>query len=144
MNNIMNEDNMADKLWSRWHRYDTNNVKYIRKFSIGETPNPMQEEGFTEWFRGTGPLSKEHYEKVAEAMRRLSLGKPKSTETKSKMSMAKRGKPKSEQHKKNMSLAQRRRFQRIKNNNESNSPRIQQERPSDIHNIQLGQGSMET
>ena len=127
--NVSIEDNMAIKgLWSRWHRYDTNGVKYIRKFQINETPIPLQEEGFTEWFRGTGPLSKEHYEKVAEAMRRISLGKPKSPETKSKMSMAKRGKPKSEQHKKNMSLAQRRRFQRNKNEPIS----VQQERPSNI------------
>lgn len=121
LKSVSTEDDMGIKgLWSRWHRFDANGVKYIRKFQINETPSPLIEEGYTEWCRGTGPLNPEHYEKVAEAMRRLSLGKPKSAETKSKMSMAKRGKPKSEQHKKNMSLAQRRRFRK---NNEPISVR---------------------
>jgi len=122
--NDLTKDNMAYKgMWSRWHRFDANGVKYIRKFSIDEIPCPLIEDGFTEWYRGTGPLSESHYKKVAEAMRRLSLGKPKSPETKSKMRMAKLGKPKSDEHRKNMSLAQRRRFQR--NRNESNT--VQQE-----------------
>lgn len=121
------EDNMAQGLWTRWHRFDGNGVKYIRKFGVTDTPNPLQEEGFTEWFRGTGPMSESHYQKVAEAMRRVSLGKPKSPETKLKMSKAKLGKPKSEQHKRNMSLAQRRRFGK---NNEPIS--LQQAGPSHL------------
>ena len=114
------EDNMASQgLWSRWHRFDQNGVKYIRKFQIGETPNPLIEEGYTTWHRGTGPLSPSHYEKVANALRKVSKGKPKSDKTKYLMRLAKLGIPKSTEHKKNMSLAQRRRFAREKN--ESNS-----------------------
>lgn len=107
------EVDMAKGLFSRWHRYDANGVKYIRKFPVGTTPT--NDEGFSIWMRGNGPMSPEHYEKVAAAMRRLSLGVPKSQETKSKMRQAKLGKPKTEQHKKNMSLAQKRRFQRKQN-----------------------------
>lgn len=103
------------KLYSRWHRYDSKGVKYIKKFPIGIIPENTKQDEFGPWFRGTGPLSDDHYKKVAEAMRKLSLGKPKSPETKSKMRQAKLGKPKSEQHRKNMSLAQKRRFERIKN-----------------------------
>ena len=122
------EDNMANYqgLWSRWHRFDTNGVKYIKKFNIGETPTPIEEQGFSEWHRGTGPLSESHYNNVSAALRNLSLGKPKSPETKLKMSMAKRGKPKSPEHRRNMSLAQRQRFNR--KNNEPNT--IQQTGPS--------------
>ena len=127
--NVSKEAEMAYKgLWSRWHRFDANGVKYIRKFQINETPNPLTEQGYTQWFRGTGPLDQAHYNKVATALRNLSLGKPKSAETKSKMRQAKLGKPKSEQHKKNMSLAQRRRFGK---NNEPIS--IQQEGISNTH-----------
>jgi len=129
LKNVSSEDEMAYKgLWSRWHRFDANGVKYIRKFQINETPNPLIEEGFTQWFRGTGPLDQQHYDKVATALRNLSLGKPKSDETKSKMRQAKLGKPKSDQHRKNMSLAQRRRF------GKNNEPiPVQQKGPSNTH-----------
>lgn len=89
-------------LWSRWHRYDSKGVKYIKKFEINETPAPSIEEGFTEWKRGTGPLSPEQYINITTAVRAFSKGIPKSPETKYKMSVAKKGIPKSEQHKQNM------------------------------------------
>lgn len=111
-------------LWSRWHRFDKNGVKYIRKFQIGETPTPITEEGYTEWRRGTGPLSQSHYEKVSTALRNISKGKPKSEETKYLMRLAKLGIPKSVEHRKNMSLAQQRRFAREKHESNAKSVEI--------------------
>lgn len=117
------EDDMGKQgLWSRWYRFDTNNVKYIRKFQIDEIPSPLIEDGYTEWKRGTGPLSPTHYENVANALRRISKGKPKSERTKYLMRQAKLGVPKTEQHKLNMSLAQRRRFEKARD--ESNEHKV--------------------
>ena len=92
-------------MWSRWHRYDSNGNKMIRKFELNETPSPLLEEGYTEWTRGTGPLSPEHYENLTNAVKAFSTGVPKSEEQKEKMRLAKLGVPKTEEHKKNMSLA---------------------------------------
>ena len=86
-------------LWSRWHRFDDNGVKYIQKFGIDEVPSPLHEQGYTQWARGTGPLNPEHRKNVANALRKMCLGKPKSAEQKKKMSEAKKGKPKSQAHK---------------------------------------------
>ena len=103
-------------LWSRWHRFNDAGVKYIKRFGIDETPNPLTEEGYTEWRRGTGPLAPEHYENVVNAIKSFSVGIPKSPETKYKMRIAKLGVPKSEEHKTNMSKAwKRKRLERYKN-----------------------------
>ena len=91
--------------WSRWHRFDDNGVKQIKKFGIDETPSPLIMPGFTEWRRGTGPLNPEHYKNVSTAVRAFSLGVPKSAEQKEKMRLAKLGKPKSDQHRENMRKA---------------------------------------
>jgi hypothetical protein len=123
----------SQKLWRRWHRFDSNGVKYIRRFDIDETPSPLTEEGYTIWQKGTGPLSEVHYQNLSKALRDLSLGKPKSPQTKEKMRNAKLGKPKSEQHKKNMSLAQQKRFSNIKKKNEPNT--IQQTGTSDTRSV---------
>ncbi len=96
------------KLWSRWHRFNSLGVKYIKRFDVDETPNPLTEEGFTEWRRGTGPLSPEHYENVVNAVRKNCVGVPKPESTKYKMRLAKLGVPKSEEHKKSMSEAWKR------------------------------------
>ena len=95
-------------LYTRWHRFDSNGKKYIKRFENNQLPDPMQEEGFTAWQRGTGPLSQEHYYNVSEGVRRACLGVPKTEEHKIKMSMAKIGVPKTEEHKANMRLAQQR------------------------------------
>lgn len=95
-------------LWSRWHRFNNVGVKYIKRFNVDETPNPLTEEGFTEWRRGTGPLSPEHYENVVSAVRKNCVGVPKPESTKYKMRLAKLGVPKSEEHKKSMSEAWKR------------------------------------
>jgi len=101
--------NKYQGLWSRWHRYDMNGVKQIKRFEIDEIPCPLIDEGYTEWVRGTGPLSPEHYKNVAEAVRNTCKGKPKSPEQKMKMSKAAAGRPKSEEHKQSMREAWKRR-----------------------------------
>jgi len=106
-------------LWSRWHRFDSNGVKYIKRFAIGETP--VNDSSFSNWIRGTGPLSESHYNNVAAAMRKIHLGIPKKAETKYKMRLAKLGKPKSEEHKRNMSIAQQKRIYKKEDNAERQS-----------------------
>jgi hypothetical protein len=92
---------MKTKSYMRYHRYDQNNVKYIKRFELNETV-PNADEGFTEWIRGTGPHSAEALYNVAEGVRRACLGVPKSPEQKQKMRDAKLGVPKSQEHKDNM------------------------------------------
>ena len=104
------------QLWARWHRFDNNGVKYIRKFNVDEIPNPLTEFGYTEWKRGTGPLSKQQYINITTAVRASHLGVPKNESKKQKMSMAKKGVPKSEQHKENMRRAWARRKQKSRQN----------------------------
>ena len=99
-------------LWSRWHRFDDNGVKQIKKFSIDEVPSPLQEPGYTEWRRGTGPLSQVHRQNVAEALRAACKGVPKTPEQKAKMRAAKLGVPKSPEHRESMRKAWERRRQR--------------------------------
>ena len=89
-------------LWSRWHRFDNDGVKYIKRFGLNETPHPLIENGYTQWARGTGPLAPDHYENVANALRKFCKGVPKSIEQKQKMREAKLGVPKSEEHKQKM------------------------------------------
>lgn len=91
--------------WTRWHRFDTNGNKYIKRFELNDNPSTIVEEGYTSWQRGTGPLAPEQYNNVVNAIRKTCAGIPKSPEQKRKMSLAKLGKPKSEEHKKNMSKA---------------------------------------
>lgn len=92
-------------LWTRWHRFDDNGNKHIKRFETHDDPTNIVEEGYTQWCRGTGPLSGEQYNNVVNAIRKTCLGKPKSDAQKEKMRQAKLGKPKSEEHKKNMSKA---------------------------------------
>ncbi len=92
-------------LWSRWHRYDDAGFKQIKKFKIDETPTPIAQEGYTDWVRGTGKLTDEHYKNVTTAVRNACVGVPKSEEQKEKMRQAKLGVPKSEEHRKNMKLS---------------------------------------
>lgn len=99
-------------LFSRWHRYDNNGVKYIKKFSIDEKPHLIEEIGYTPWIRGTGKMKPEHYEKIVSNLIKISKGIPKSTQTKYKMRLAKLGVKKTEQHKESMRRAwQRKKLQ---------------------------------
>jgi hypothetical protein len=107
-------------LWSRWHRFNNNGVKFIKRFGVNEIPDPLIEEGYTEWRRGTGPLQGQTYENVVNGVRRFHTGLPKSETTKYKMSQAKLGVPKTEEHKANMSRAWKRkrieRYQKVMQN----------------------------
>lgn len=97
---------MAKKiLYTRWHRFDSNGAKYIKRFELNDRPDTIVEEGFTVWKRGTGPLGEEQYNNVANAVRAFSKGVPKTPEQKEKMRKAKLGKPKSEEHKRALSKA---------------------------------------
>ena len=93
---------MKTKKYNRYHRFDMNGKKYIKRYELGETPVDIPDEGYTVWTRGTGPHSAEAYTKVAEGIRKACKGVPKSPEQKEKMRMAKLGVPKTEQHKLNM------------------------------------------
>lgn len=103
-----------NQLWARWHRFDNNGVKYIRKFNIDELPTPLIEPGYTEWKRGTGPLNQQQLINITRAVRESHLGVPKTEKTKYKMSVAKKGVPKSEQHKQSMRDAWARRKQKFR------------------------------
>jgi hypothetical protein len=91
--------------YNRWHRYDAQGNKQIKRFMVDETPNPIKEEMFSEWKLGCGPLNAEKYAKVATAVSQANKGRPKSDHTKAKMSVAQKGKPKSEETKQKMSMA---------------------------------------
>ena len=86
----------------RYHRYDKNNTKYIKRFELNDTVPTEIEPGFTQWIRGTGPHSETALHNVAEGVRRACLGVPKTPEQKQKMRDAKLGVPKSQEHKDNM------------------------------------------
>lgn len=101
------------KKFSRWHRFDINGVKYIKNMPIEETPT--NEDGYSDWKRGTGPLPEDVYIKVSDSVRKACLGVPKSSETKLRMREAKLGVPKSDSHKQNMAVSQKLRHERIKN-----------------------------
>ena len=90
------------KKYNRYHRFDSNGKKYIKRFEIGQTVPTTQEEGYTVWCSGTGPHSPEALIKVTEGIRRACKGVPKSPEQREKMRQAKLGVPKTEEHKINM------------------------------------------
>ena len=93
---------MKTKSYMRYHRYDQNNTKYIKRFELNETVPTTTELGFTQWTRGTGPHSPEALLNVTEGLRKACLGVPKAPETREKMRLAKLGVPKSQEHKDNM------------------------------------------
>jgi hypothetical protein len=111
---------MKTKSYMRYHRYDKNNVKYIKRFELNEIV-PNAEEGFTEWIRGTGPFAPEALHNVAEGIRRACTGVPKTPEQKQKMRDAKLGVPKSEEHKQSMRDSWSRRKQKELNAQETNT-----------------------
>lgn len=100
-----------ENIYKLWHRFDSNNVKYIKRFNINTVPDPLYEDGFTEWRRGTGPHSELALHNLRVAQAKYCRGVPKSIETKEKMRLAKLGVPKTEQHKLNMKLSHQRRHQ---------------------------------
>ncbi len=101
----------------RYHRYDQNNVKYIKRFELNETI-PIADVGFTEWIRGTGPHNPEALNNVVNGVRKACLGIPKTPEQKHKMSIAKLGIPKTEEHKLSMRQSWERRRQLLQESND--------------------------
>lgn len=93
---------MKPKSYMRYHRYDQNNVKYIKRFELSDVVPTIAEPGFTAWIRGTGPHSETALVNVANGVRRACLGVPKPPEQREKMRLAKLGVPKSQEHKDNM------------------------------------------
>ena len=93
---------MKTNKYNRYHRFDMNGKKYIKRFELGVVPKTIPDEGYTEWVKGTGPHSEEAYQKVANGIRRACKGVPKTPEQKEKMRLAKLGVPKTEEHKLNM------------------------------------------
>lgn len=138
--------------WTRWHRFDDNGNKYIKRFENHENPSDIVEKGYTSWVRGTGPLSDEHYNNVVTAIRAVCQGVPKTQEQKEKMRKAKLGVPKSEEHKKNMSLAwNKRRLNGMGNQSEESRKKQSETRKQNHRNVylnamaqleQMRQGSM--
>ena len=105
------------KKYNRYHRYDLNGKKYIKRYELGVVPTDIPDEGYTCWTEGTGPHSPEAYKKVVDGIRKACSGVPKSEEQKQKMRQAKLGVPKTEQHKINM----RKSFERKRLLNEKQS-----------------------
>jgi hypothetical protein len=103
--------------YNRYHRYDMNGKKYIKRYELGVEPVDVADEGYTCWTKGTGPHSEEAYKKVSDGIRKACKGVPKSDEQKQKMRDAKLGVPKTEEHKINM----RKSFERKRLQNEKNS-----------------------
>jgi hypothetical protein len=103
------ENNMKFKnLYKRWHRFDAMGKKFIKRFDVDVTPDPLVEPGYTAWVHGTGQLTQEHRANVTNGVRKACLGVPKTEEHRYKMSLAKLGVPKTEEHRANMRRAQQR------------------------------------
>jgi hypothetical protein len=113
---------MKQKSYMRYHRFDSNNTKYIKRFELGATI-PEPDIGYTPWIRGTGPHHAEALNNVRNGVRKACVGIPKSPEQKEKMRQAKLGVPKSEEHKLNMRKSWERRRQTLQETHaETNYP----------------------
>jgi len=66
--------------FTRWHRYDMNGVKHIKRFNLGDTPTTLPDEGYTEWVRGTGDFTDEALNNLRNGIRRACKGVPKPPE----------------------------------------------------------------
>lgn len=93
---------MKQNSYTRYHRFDDNGTKYIKRFEHNSPPPVTADIGYTCWVRGTGPHSDTALRNVAEGVRRACLGVPKTPEQREKMRQAKLGVPKSQEHKDNM------------------------------------------
>ena len=102
----------------RYHRFDTNNVKYIKRFELSQVVPTTPEPGFTVWTRGTGPHHAEALNNVRNGVRKACVGVPKTPEQKEKMRQAKLGVPKSQEHKDNMRKSWERRRQTLQETHE--------------------------
>ena len=88
------------KKHSRFHYFDQDGNKVIKRFPIGVTPGEP-------WLPGTGPHSEQAREKIIKHLKEK-VHKPKSAETKRRMSEAKLGKTFTPEHRANLRKAQQR------------------------------------
>ena len=109
----VNRYTMKQKSYMRYHRFDTNNVKYIKRFELHEIVPCEPEPGYTVWRRGTGPHTLEALNNVRNGVRKACVGVPKTPEQKEKMRKAKLGVPKTEEHKLNMKKSWERRREQL-------------------------------
>jgi hypothetical protein len=109
---------MKTKSYMRYHRYDTNNVKHIKRFELNEVVPTTPEPGYSAWTRGTGPHNPDALNNVQNGVRKACLGIPKTPEQKHKMSIAKLGVPKTEEHKLSMRKSWERRRQLLQESND--------------------------
>lgn len=93
---------MKQNSYTRYHRYDNNGVKHIKRFEHNNPPPSIADNGYTVWMRGTGPFEPQALHNVTEGIRRACLGVPKTPEQREKMRLAKLGVPKTQEHKDNM------------------------------------------
>ena len=100
---------MKQKKYFRYHRYDQNNVKYIKRFELDNLPTEIIETGYTVWTRGTGKLNEQAYNNLVTAVKKACLGVPKSQSCREKMSKSHLGKRKTQSHKDNIRLAHQKR-----------------------------------
>jgi hypothetical protein len=112
---------MKQKSYMRYHRFDTNNVKYIKRFELHEVVPSIAEQGYTVWTRGTGPHDPVALNNVINGVRKACVGVPKSPEQREKMRQAKLGVPKSQEHKDNMRKSWERRRQKLQEFHEQNN-----------------------
>jgi hypothetical protein len=104
--------------YMRYHRYDNNGTKYIKRFELNNLPSDTSEEGYTRWVRGTGKPSEQALNNVINGVRKACVGVPKTPEQKEKMRQAKLGIPKTEEHKLNMRKSWERRRQILQETHE--------------------------
>lgn len=98
--------------FTRWHRYTNNGVKIIKRYELNTTPQPLHEEGYSPWVRGTGDFTPEALDNLRTGVQRACKGVPKTEMQKHKMSLAKIGVPKTPEHKQSMRESWHRRKQR--------------------------------
>ena len=82
----------------RYHMFDHNGKKIIKKFPIDHEPGAP-------WQRGTGPHSPEAYAKIINHIESTFKGKPKSPEQRAKMSASHKGVKKTPEHCANIARA---------------------------------------
>ena len=111
--------------FTRWHRYDMNGVKHIKRFELGIIPSTLPDEGYTQWVRGTGEFSDSALNNLRIGVQRACLGVPKPDSQKEKMRLAKIGVPKTEEHKQSMRESWHRRKQKELNAEINTTPNTQ-------------------
>jgi hypothetical protein len=93
---------MKTKKYNRYHRYDSNGVKHIKRFELNSVVPVTPEPGYGPWIHGTGPFAPQALLNVTRGLQRACTGVPKTPQQKELMRLAKLGVPKTQEHKDNM------------------------------------------